>query len=478
MNTHRKAYQPPTIFRQDAGFQNFQAGGESIAPCTEIAGVPVEDLVAEFGSPLFVFDEHALREKYRQANQAFTKRYPKFQFAWSYKTNYLRAICATFHDEGAIAEVVSDFEYEKARNLGIPGHNIIYNGPYKTRASLEIAVEEGAKIQVDNLDELLTLEEIAKQRGETVGIALRLYLDAGVRPIWNKFGFHADSEEAYQAIKRMYSGGHLKLIGLHTHIGTYILDPNAYRVSAQKLVSLSERVRKDFGCEIDYINLGGGFASPNPLHYQYLPVEQVVPSIDDYAAALVDGIYSQLPPDREPPQLYLETGRALVDEAGHMITSVVAVKQGSAHQLEVMPAGAGDKSMGMASAMVPGLAGYPNLIVDAGVNLLYTANWYRFNIRPAKPNPGTPVPTKIYGCLCMNIDVLREQAPLPHLTIGDRLVFHPVGAYNVTQSMQFISYRPRVVMVNRDGVAELIRDRDDLDYVEKLERLPEHLRLS
>jgi diaminopimelate decarboxylase len=124
------------------------------------------------------------------------------------------------------------------------------------------------------------------------------------------------------------------------------------------------------------------------------------------------------------------------------------------------------------------MAGHPSLIVDAGVNLLYTATWYKFNIRPAKAVPSPPVPTKIYGCLCMNIDVLREQAPLPHLTVGDKIVFHPVGAYNVTQSMQFISYRPRIVMINRNGVAELIREREDLEYVEQLERLPKHLERS
>ena len=76
----------------------------------------------------------------------------------------------------------------------------------------------------------------------------------------------------------------------------------------------------------------------------------------------------------------------------------------------------------------------------------------------------------------MNIDVLRQSVALPNLKVGDQLVFHPVGAYNLTQSMQFITYRPRVVLVTKDGKVELIRERENLQHIEALERLPEMLR--
>ena len=75
----------------------------------------------------------------------------------------------------------------------------------------------------------------------------------------------------------------------------------------------------------------------------------------------------------------------------------------------------------------------------------------------------------------MNTDVLRQGVALPDLDVGDRLVFHPVGAYNVTQSMQFITYRPRVVMVTAAGGVEVIRERENLQHIEALERLPESL---
>jgi diaminopimelate decarboxylase len=115
-------------------------------------------------------------------------------------------------------------------------------------------------------------------------------------------------------------------------------------------------------------------------------------------------------------------------------------------------------------------------IVDAGINLLYSGNWYRFDVKPAKAiREAAPQPVKLYGCLCMNIDVIREQVSLPAMTTGDLLVMHPVGAYNITQSMQFITYRPAVVMIGLDGRVDVIREKEDLDYVQRLERVPDHL---
>jgi diaminopimelate decarboxylase len=117
----------------------------------------------------------------------------------------------------------------------------------------------------------------------------------------------------------------------------------------------------------------------------------------------------------------------------------------------------------------------PALVIDAGINLLYTTAWYLPSILPAKACVDVPAPTTIYGCLCMNIDVIREEAPLPGLTTGDQVVLHPVGAYNITQAMQFITYRPAVVMIGLNGAVHLIRRRENLEYVQELEKVPDHL---
>jgi diaminopimelate decarboxylase len=130
---------------------------------------------------------------------------------------------------------------------------------------------------------------------------------------------------------------------------------------------------------------------------------------------------------------------------------------------------------GKASTVVPQGNSRHALVLDAGINLLYTTAWYQPKILPARPCLDAPEPTTVFGCLCMNIDVIREDAPLPSLTTGDEVVIHPVGAYNITQSMQFITYRPAVVMIDSERHVHVIRRRENLDYVQALEAVPGHL---
>ncbi len=468
-------YQPPQVQRLGGEpFNPFRMG--STPHCSEIDGVPVANLIRDHGSPLFVFSESTLRAKFREAKRAFTRRYPDVRFAWSYKTNYLNAICRVFHQEGALAEVVSEFEYEKARQNGIPGRHIIFNGPFKSREALRRAADEGAMIQVDNLDELLLLGEIATEAGrkKPIAIALRVHLSTGTHAVWSKFGFNADDGEAMRIVRRILRMPGLTLQGFHAHIGTFILEPDAYRRSASVLVRLALEAQELGAGPIRYLNCGGGFASRARLHGQYMPPEQATPTFDAYAEAICETILQAWPTNRTLPRLYLETGRALVDEAGYLLSSVVAVKRRGSSLADNL--GVSLAAHGKSGGALP-VAGSDRtaLVLDAGINLLYTTAWYQPAILPAKPASGTAMPTTIYGCLCMNIDVIREEAPLPALTTGDQVVIHPVGAYNITQSMQFIAYRPAVVMVGLDREVHLIRAREDLRYVQELEQVPDYL---
>jgi diaminopimelate decarboxylase len=103
-------YERPIIKKMSTGLMNkFGTRTENI-PVTHIESVPVKSLIDEFGSPLFVISEKQIRRNYQNATRIFKTRYPKVQFAWSYKTNYLVAVCRIFHQEGSWAEVVSGVE--------------------------------------------------------------------------------------------------------------------------------------------------------------------------------------------------------------------------------------------------------------------------------------------------------------------------------------------------------------------------------
>ncbi len=449
----KKVWVKPTITALHTGTINKFGAMRHEQWRDNIDGVPIKDLLEKFGSPLFVISEKRLRENARRLQRAFRARYPQVLFGWSYKTNYLGAVCNVFHQEGACAEVVSAFEYQRARSLGVPGHCILFNGPHKTRESLELAVKEGAHIHIDHLDELYLLEDVAHEAGKEVSVTIRLNFDTGYTEPWSRFGFNVESGQAMDVAWRISSSHSLKLTGLHSHIGTFITEPEAYRAQVRIMCDFMQAVEAKTQCEIEYLDIGGGFASLNSLQGMYLPPEQVVPSIEQYAEAVCDTLleltHERVSQGRNRPTLVLETGRAMVDDAETLISSVVANKH--------LP------------------DGRRGVVMDAGVNLLFTAFWYNHEVTPTRQLSGKPEETVLYGPLCMNIDVLRNNIMIPPLNLGDSLMFDPVGAYNNTQWLQFIEYRPNVVMIGTDGEVSLVRAEENLDVVIAQEQLPDHL---
>ena len=443
----KEPYERPLLVRHQMGMMNKYSRTQAMRPLTHIDGVAVDDLVAAYGSPLFVFSEKVLVSRFRELHDVFALRYPKVRVAWSYKTNYLDGICRTFHREGAAAEVVSEFEMEKALHNGIAPERIHFNGPYKPESALDKALPAGVMVHLDNFDELALAERVARRHGIRPKVAIRINLQADAVPQWGRFGFNLESGQARDAVLRIVSGDHLELAGLHTHIGTFILDADPYRTAATKLARFANEIRARHGITLSFIDLGGGFASRNTLKEQYMPGEQAAPSFSSYADSILDGLSELDYPAQQMPTLVLETGRALVDEAGYLISTVQS-----------------NKRMG---------DGRRALVVDAGVNILFTAFWYKHDVVPAQEFGGTPEPTVIYGPLCMNIDVVRDTMLLPPVEVGDKMVFRNVGAYNVTQWMQFITYRPNVVMVGREGQHGLLRRREDLQVILAQEEVPE-----
>ena len=443
-------YEPPVITKLQGGLMNKFGRGTSNTTKVrrDIDGVTIDDLVERFGSPLFVFSERRIRQQYREAYGAFSRRYPNVQFAWSYKTNYLGAICAIMHQEGAIAEVVSEMEYAKARAGGVPGDQIILNGPLKPMRLLEQAVREGSVINVDHLDEICDLEAVAGKLGRKVRVGMRLNLDAGIYPQWSRFGFNLESGQAMDAIKRIASGGKLIVDGLHCHIGTFILDPTAYARQIEKMARFAQEIEDQFRFEVEYLDIGGGFPSRSRLKAMYLPADVGVPAIEEYAEPIGDALYRSLRPGRFP-KLILESGRALIDEAGFLVTTIQAAKR-----------------------LADGTRAY---VADAGVNILFTTFWYKLNVELDRSVPGMNEQSVVYGPLCMNLDVVDEGLLLPPLRRGNRLVLSPVGAYNNTQSMQFIAHRPNVVLIGPDGQVDVIREAEDLSDIVRREKMPERL---
>ena len=443
-------YERPIITTLNAGVSN-KFGTKSLhAPVSTIDGVSVKEIIAKYGSPVFIISERKIRQTYREAYRAFATRYPKVQFAWSYKTNYINAVCNVFHQEGAWAEVVSIFEYQKALKNGVEGKNILFNGPEKTDDDLKTAIQHGSVIHIDHLDELYQIIELSDTLKVRPRVAIRVNMDTGIYPMWDRFGFNYESGQAWDAINKIMLTDKMDLVGLHCHIGTFMLSANAYAIAANKLADLALGIIQKHKKTLEYLDLGGGFASKNTLKGSFLPGTDVIPSFDDYAEAICSTLLNAGFTRENLPLLILETGRALIDEAGYLAASVIANKRLS--------------------------DGRRAIVMDAGVNILFTSFWYDHRISPVEQAGSQTENAVIYGPLCMNIDILRESVTLPLLKKGDHVVIHTVGAYNMTQWMQFIAMRPNVILIDEKGQTHIIRNRETVEDLNKMEEMPEHLK--
>lgn len=432
----------------NAGLMNKFGPQTNFMPVKEVDGVPVKTLLSQFGSPVFVFSEQQIRRNYQSALRAFNTRYPKVQFAWSYKTNYLNAICRIFHQENSWAEVVSGFEYQKALRNGVPGNQIIFNGPAKTEADLLLAIQHDSLIHIDHFEELFLLIKLSENLPQKPRVAIRVNMHTGVFPAWDRFGFNFENGQVWNAISKIIASGKLNLVGLHCHIGTFMLDVNAYQKAAKILCALALRCKKEFNQNIQYLDMGGGFPSNQKLKGSFSSADGIS-SADDFAETITQTILNAGFEPEELPLLILESGRMLIDDAGYLLGTVLANKR------------LGD--------------GRRATILDFGVNTLFTSFWYEHKISPAQDHSQQTEETILYGPLCMNIDVIRESISLPLLNAGDQLVVHKTGAYNVTQWMQFINLRPAVVLIDSEGNAHQIRQPETLEYLQQPEQLPSHL---
>jgi len=447
----QERYERPLIVRRELGSLDKQwigaPGGHPVAAGEAIDGVSAQTLRARYGSPLYVVSEATLRRNVRGFLSAFRSRYPETAVAYSYKTNYVSGVCTIVHQEGAWAEVVSGFEMEHARALGVPGPRIVYNGPHKPFEYLLEAARQGVRVNVDNLEELSDLEEVARQLQRPVKVGIRVNMRLNDPP-WDKFGFNLESGQALEVCRRIHATKLLRLSGFHIHAGTYLASVEIYRGAIKGLLELAKTVEGRRLGEIEYLDLGGGYASRNTLIGQMLPGEMTTPSYAEYAEAICGPLKAQIKGLRRRPLLILEPGRAIVDDAVCLLVSVVAVKR------------------------TPD--GRKLVVVDGGVNLLPTAYYFRHDVAAGKEVEAPAESADIVGPLCMQIDVLRRDVSLPPVSRGTILWFRHAGAYTISNSMQFIYPRPPVVLVRGKDTYVLRRGERTADLV-RLDEIPPHL---
>ena len=406
-----------------------------------IGGCDSVELAAEFGTPLYVFDEFSLRSKCAEFKREFGQRYRDTAVIYAGKAFINKALVLLLKEEGLGLDVVSAGELGIAQSVGFPLDMVYFHGNNKSAEEIRLALNwHIGRIVVDNFHELTMLGEIAKEQGYTPDILLRLspgvdphthqYIATGV--IDTKFGFPLASGE--EALTQAMRAPDLNLIGLHFHLGSLIFDTEPYQLAIELILNFAAKMRQKYNFELRELNIGGGVA------IQYA-LDSPAPPISVYAEAIASKIVSKCQElELALPRLIIEPGRAIVGQAGVALYKVGVVKD------------------------IPGVRCYVS--VDGGM---------ADNIRPAlygakyeavvatKASEAETKKVTIAGKFCESGDILVKDINLPPVSAGDIIAIPDCGAYCLAMASNYnASFKPAIVLA-KEGKAHLIRRRETVD---------------
>ncbi len=420
----------------------------------EIGGCDLADLAAQYGTPLYVFDEQTIRTIAREYKQAF-KTYPKVGMLYASKAFMTKAVVRILDEEGFGFDMVSGGEIYTASTAGADMKKCLFNGNNKSYDELQMAVELGVGlISVDNFLELTLLNEVAKSNNKTVDILLRVtpgiechtheYIQTG--HLDSKFGFDLTQvDEAVELILDEYQN--LKLVGLHAHIGSQIFETGIYYDEVEVLLKEMGRLKEKYSLNLSHINLGGG------LGIKYTE-NDCPPSINEIADKIITSIKDNAAKyNVEEPEIHIEPGRSIIGTSGVTLYTVGSSKQVPKGRKYVAVDG------GMADNPRPSLyqAVYTAQVVD----------------RPE----AEPVETvTIAGRFCESGDILIKDIKLPELKEGDLLCFYDTGAYGYSMASNYNRVlKPAAVLVN-NSQSDIIINRETYEHLTACDVIPDRLK--
>jgi diaminopimelate decarboxylase len=406
-----------------------------------IGGCDTVELAKESGTPLYLFDEFTLRSKIAELKAAFGKRYPGTTIIYACKAFINKAMAALVKEEGLGLDVVSGGELGIARSAGFPLDKVYFHGNNKSAEELGMALEWGVgRIVVDNFHELKMLSKMAREKGCTADILLRI--SPGVDPhthqytitgnVDSKFGFPRVNGE--ETVKVALSLPNLNLVGLHFHIGSLIFEVEPYVQSTEFILTFAYEMKRKYGFELKELDVGGGFGVKYTLESQDTPVST-------FAETITSTIIERCRKLRlARPKLIIEPGRYIVAQAGVALYTVGAVKE------------------------IPGVRWYVS--VDGGMGDNIRPALYGSKLEAVMANRMKDRITgkfTIAGKFCESGDVLIKDIGLPEPVADDILAVAGCGAYSIPQASNYnASFYPPIVMVNR-GKVHLIRRRQTLE---------------
>ncbi len=374
-------------------------------------------------TPCFLFDEEELRRSVVGFQTALKSHFADVAVGYSVKTNSTPYCMQKAIEMGAYAEVVSHDEYELALLCGCQKDKIVYNGPMKSKETFLDAVEHGAIVNIETKRELEWLKELDKSKNARVGLRLNINIsnvspsDADGDDDNSRFGFSDETGEFKNAINYISSLPNVSLSGIHIHRTAHSRSVRFYK---QSIAYACDVIRK-YGLTLDYLDIGGGYFGIFPNK----------PTYKDYSDAFHEVLKAH---GLEQLKLVVEPGNALVASCFTFVSEVIDRKQ-----------------------VEPGLWFITTDGSRNDIDPFFKKSSYLDEELYQHDTP-TVREQIVSGCTCLEYDRLFSLSDKPLLEIGDRIVYHNVGAYTMCLSPMFIRYWPNVYAL-RDGRCQLVREK-------------------
>jgi diaminopimelate decarboxylase len=398
-------------------------------------GVPLVDLAAAHGTPLYVYSSATIASRYRAIDDAFAS-YPH-AIHYALKANSTLAIARLLRSLGSNADANSGGEIDVALRAGFIPPQIVFTGVGKTSAELSQAIDLGVRtINVESAGEIERIDALSRERQTRTRIAIRVNPDIDARSHphistglkTNKFGIPIG--DVAELARRARSLEGVDVVGLHSHVGSQILDLDPLRRAAAALVELARALNHD-GTRVEHLDLGGGLG----VSYD----GSSVPSAEAYADVLLGAVRDS------GLQIILEPGRHVIAPAGALLTRVIDVKEQGGDRLFI--------------------------VMDAGMTEIIRPMLYNafHRIEPATQSDAAPVSCDIVGPLCESSDTLGKDRMQPRTDVGDLFAVLDVGAYGSVMASNYNRrLMPAEVLVDH-GSSSVIKRRQTIDELLSLE---------
>ena len=374
-------------------------------------------------TPCFILVEQELFDSIKGFQEALGCNFQKSIVGYSVKTNSLPYALKQAIRLGCYAEVVSGDEYQLAKECGCPINHIIYNGPSKTKETFLEAITEGAIVNIEAFREIEWLKDLPLDKKFKIGIRLNIDIsmispaDENHENDNSRFGFSAESGDFEKAIESIKKISNIQLVGLHTHRTSRTRSLDFYK----NVIQYTQTIISKYNLQLEYWDLGGGYFGMMPNK----------PTYKDYS----DAFFQSMNESNRNLTIIVEPGNALVASAFDYVTSVIDIKE---HD----------------NALYVTTNGTRNDIDP----FFHKTSYFHETLTAAdKTSDKQQI---VCGSTCLEYDRLFTiECGQKALQLGDKIIYHRVGAYTMCLTPLFINYFPIVYTIDRNGKISVARNR-------------------